>query len=104
MREKIFGQASDFYRVRLIEVKEEEPAELSWEEGASYFPPPVEESKSAIKYRLEVVELDTEKVYPFRSFVSLEEAKKLLTRMDEELGILTKNEFEKKYGFLPFKK
>jgi hypothetical protein len=104
MRERIFGQASDFYRVRLIKVKEEEPAELSWEEGASYFPPPIEKSKSAVKYRLEVVELDTEKAYPFRSFISLEEAQKFLSKMEEELGILTKNEFENKYGFLPFKK
>ena len=104
MKDKVFGQASDFYRLRVIEVVEEEPAELSWQEGASYFPPPLEEGRSAVRFRVEVVELDTEKAYPFRTFPSLEEAIDLLSQMEEELQVFTKSEFENKYGFLPFKK
>jgi hypothetical protein len=100
---KAFGEAKDFYRVRLIEVWEEKPAEFDWKEGASYFPPPVEKGQSLKAYRLEVVEIDSGKCYPLKSFREEQKdiANQVLAEIEEDLENLTNNEFVDKYDFLP---
>ncbi len=100
---KAFGQAKDFYRVRLIEVWEEKPAEFDWKEGASYFPPPLEKGQSLKAYQLEVVEIDTGKCYTLKSFGEGESeiANQALAEAQDDLENLTNNEFVNKYQFLP---
>lgn len=100
---KAFGQAKDFYRVRLIEVWEEEPAEFDWKEGASYFTPPLEKGQSLKGYQLEVVALDSGKCYTLKSFREGESeiANQALAEVKEDLENLTNNEFVNKYEFPP---
>lgn len=98
---KVIGPANDFYRVRLFEIICEFPAELDWKEGASYFPPPIEEGKSLRKFLIEFVELETKIVYPWRYFVDKDKALKAFEEIQEDLTTLTKSQLEKKYLFLP---
>ncbi len=96
---KAFGKAEDFYRVRLITIKEEIPPEMDWKEGIIYFKPKMEKSKSLTKYRVELIEIDTNRRISLEDFSEKDLALKKIEEVQFDLSKLTKHQFENKYNF-----
>lgn len=94
---KIFGRASDFYRIRLVHLEEVVPPELDWNSYVLFYPPPPYDSQTAFRYRLEVVDVDTGNSVPLAFFADESQADDVLTEVEEDIENLTKKEFEDKY-------
>lgn len=99
---KVFGKAKDFYRVRVIALREEIPSEFEWRDDI-LFSYPEYEGKSIREYRLEIVEIDSGKGHVLGSYKNKEEVERRRQKIQEDLDELTKMQFEKKYKFLSTK-
>ncbi|MCL6472137.1 MAG: hypothetical protein K6T91_04920 [Firmicutes bacterium] len=95
-KNKIFGLAGDFYRVRVLKVNEELPADLEWREDILYREPKTYEGKLKVSYRIQIVTQD-KKIHEIANITNRRAAKSRLRRIKEHLRDLTKMEFDKKY-------
>lgn len=94
---KIFGIAADFYRVRLLKIDEELPADLEWEENILYTSPKAYPSKLKVTYRLQILAQDKKEKYEIANLRDKRDAKKRLRAIKDDLRELTKMEFDAKY-------
>jgi hypothetical protein len=95
---KGIGAASDYYRVRLMHVDDADAPEFEWREDILWRTPDVEPAREYEMYRIEAVELeDDEAVTPLGSFDSTDDAYEALATATEDLGGLTRSEFEDRY-------
>lgn len=96
-KNKVFGLAGDFYRVRVLKVNEELPADLEWREDILYREPKTYEGKLKVSYRIQIVAQD-KTIYEIANITNGRAAKSRLKRIKEHLRDLTKMEFDSKYN------
>jgi hypothetical protein len=92
------GRADDFYRLRVVRVDEGEVPDLDWREDILYRRPPADEPEEFDVWRVEAVDVDDdENVAVLASFASAEDAHDWLETVGDDLGLMTKSEFEHTY-------
>jgi hypothetical protein len=95
---KGIGAAGDYYRVRLTHVDDIDAPEFEWREDILWRAPEAVPAGEYELYRVEAVELvDDAAVTPLGVFESTEDAYEALATATEDLGILTRSEFEEHY-------
>lgn len=95
---KGIGSAGDFYRVRLMHVDDSDAPEFEWREDILYRSTEVKQPSENELYRIEAVALDDDDdVTPLGLFDSPDDAHEALSAADEDLGELTRSEFEERY-------
>ncbi|MDI6717288.1 MAG: hypothetical protein QME63_10165 [Actinomycetota bacterium] len=94
---KAFGQADDYYRVRLLRVEEELPADLEWRDDILFIEPEYP-GKLKVTYRLQLVTKDSREVFEIASVSNRKEAKKRYKEALDDLRDLSKMDFDEKYG------
>ncbi len=96
-KSKVFGLAEDYYRVRMLTVGEELPADLEWRDDVHYESPKAYPSKLKTTYRIQVLDY-TKMVFEIANLRDKREAKRRLKALQEDLQELTKMKFDEKYG------
>ena len=95
---KGIGAASDYYRLRVLHVDESDEPDLQWREDILWRRPPAQHVEEYELYKVEVVALDDEdEVTVIGAFESGQDAKDALAIAEEDLGELTRSEFETRY-------
>lgn len=96
---KGIGAASDFYRVRVVRMSETEPPEFEWRDDILWREPAAVEPEPDVEhYRVEAVAIDDEEnVTPLGVFESTQDAAEAVDTAAEDLGNLTRSEFEDRY-------
>jgi hypothetical protein len=95
---KAIGDASDFYRLRLIRVDEGDAPDLEWRDDILYRRPPEGRSREFDVYRVDAVDVDDEELsFVLGRFGTPEEARGFIETADEDLEVMTKSEFERTY-------
>lgn len=93
------GAASDYYRVRVTRVTESDAPEFEWRDDILYREPVIaDDEPEVVHHRIEVVALDDdENVTAIGIFDSLPDATEAFDTASEDLGALTRSEFEDRY-------
>lgn len=94
---RVFGKASDFYRLRVIKVNEDSDVDLNWREDILYRRPPGAPMSTKVWYVIQAVMIDNESSYNLKRFVTGEAAMRFKDRIEELLRDLTKQEFEERF-------
>lgn len=95
---KGIGAACDYYRLRVLHVDESDEPDLEWREDILWRRPPAQHVEEYELYKVEVVALaDEDEVTVIGAFESAEDAKEALSGAEEDLGELTRFEFEARY-------
>jgi len=89
--------AGDYYRVRVLKMDEELPADLEWREDVLYRAPKTYLSKLKVTYRIEILTRDNA-VREIANLRDKREAKKRYRAVKEDLHELSKMKFDEKYG------
>ncbi len=98
MARKQFGAATDFYRVRMVHYDESDAPEFEWRDDILWRTPPVEPVGEYEIWRVEAVLLDDEEsLVVLGMFDNPQDAHEALAGTEEDLGQLTKSEFEERY-------
>ncbi len=98
MQNKVFGNAKDFYRVRIIVINEETPQDFEWRDDILYASKGDINGNTKRAYLVQIVTLDEGKAVFAQIFEKKREANQNLRKMEEDLDDLTKMEFDKKYS------
>lgn len=94
----IIGDASEFYRTRIVRVDDADAPELQWREDILYRHPPVQAIEEFAVYRVELVELATDDVATsLGEYVTAEEARDVESEVIEALESMTKSAFDARY-------
>lgn len=96
MRPQI-GQAAEYYRCRIVEIVEDRPDPLDWRDDVLYREPPPPRVKSAARYTIQVISLDTSDTHDLKAYASEATALKKQTLIEEDLRDMTRSEFAAKY-------
>lgn len=95
---KAIGSASDFYRLRVMTVDTTDAVDFEWRDDILYRRPPETEIADERSHTVEAVLLDDEEVaFPLASFGDAAGAHEWLSAREDELGAMTKSEFEDAY-------
>lgn len=94
---RIFGKASEFYRVRVQKLVEEMQPSMKWDESISYRQPPPYKGKSRTLYLVQAIRNDDKKTFQLKKFTKKDEAERFRQKIGEILELLTKNQFEEKF-------
>ncbi len=95
---KAIGDASDFYRLRLIRLDESDAPDLEWRDDILYRRPPAQHPEEFDEFRVEAVDVDDEeRAFVVGRFDSVEDARDFIETADEDLAVMTKSEFERTY-------
>lgn len=95
---KTIGSASDFYRLRVMTVDTTDEVDFEWRDDILYRRPPSTDIVDEEAYTVEAVLLDDEDVaYALKTFAEAGEAHEWMYAREEELGDMTKSEFEGAY-------
>ncbi len=94
----VIGSAEEFYRLRLTRVDEGDAPDLEWRDDILYRRPPADEVDEHDVWRVEAVSVDDdEDVTVIGRLSSSEEAHDALETAVEDLGLMTRSEFERTY-------
>lgn len=96
-KNKVFGMAEDYYRVRVLKMDEELPADLEWRDDILYRAPKAYPSKLKVTYRLQLLTRENA-VHETASLRDKREVKNRLKAIREDLRELSKMKFDEKYG------
>ena len=89
------GQAADFYRIRLRRLDAVGGPDLEWRDDILYREPPGGGPGERLLYVVEAVDLDeSDRAYPLGSYADYDMALDLRSRAQEDLGELTRSQFE----------
>jgi hypothetical protein len=99
---RVFGKASDFYRLRVLKVNEDSEPDLDWQSDILWKRPEASEPKTEIWYLLQAVSIDNENAFPLKRFSDGEMAMRYRDKVEELLRNLTKQEFERKFSAVDF--
>ncbi len=95
---RIIGAAEDFWRARLIRVDATEELDFEWREDILYRHPVVSEADDVELWHIEAVRTDDyDTVVRIGTIRSRSEAEAMFSRVTEDLGEMTKNQFEETY-------
>lgn len=93
-----FGDARDFYRLRVVKLDESGDLELEWRNDILWRKPPPDCPTEYDVWRVEAVRLeDEERRVVLGAFGDPEDAYALLSVADEDLTEMTKSQFEAAY-------
>jgi hypothetical protein len=92
------GAASDYYRVRTMRFDTVDSPAFEWREDVLYRAPKAAVPSEGAHFRVEAVALDDdEDVTVLGEFRSAEDAHEALSTANEDLGLLTRSEFDERY-------
>ena len=94
---RVFGKASDFYRLRVIKVSEDSELDLEWEDDILYKAPPISPMTTRIWYLVQAIAVDDESAHGLKRFRSGDAAMRFKDKVEEFLRELTKQEFEDRF-------
>lgn len=98
MVRKSFGQASDYYRVRMMHVDDADLPDLAWRDDILWRRPPIEPIEEFELWRVEAVDVaDDESVTVIGVFDGQEDAHEALASAEDDLAQITRSEFEERY-------
>lgn len=93
----IIGEASEFWRLRLTRVDESDEPDLEWREDILYRRPTTATPGEDVIFRIDAVSLDEKEQVPVATFGDSQTAHDYLSQAEEDLGQMTKAEFERAY-------
>lgn len=98
---KLFGSASDFFEIKLYEIREVLPQEFDWDELTAYLGPrtPMEPVDS-LKYEIQIIFKDNGKTISKMVFDRYEDAKLKFREVIDDLKDSEVMEFMEKYQIL----
>lgn len=95
---RVFGEAKDFYRLRLIRLDAQGDLEFEWRDDILWRRPQIRVPEDVAEYRVEAVRLDDEEdVAVLASFDDYDEALAWLEQAQADLDEMTTSEFEEAY-------
>lgn len=100
---RVFGKASDFYRLRILKVAADSELELDWREDILLRSPPPAEQKTNVWHILQAVRVDSDQAFSLKMFPDREAAAFHKDEINELLQDLTKQEFEDLFDSVDFK-
>ena len=97
---KVFGKASDFYRLRVLKVNEDSDISLDWKKDILFRNPGPSPMSTRIWYVVQAVTIDDDEPHNIKRFVTGEAAMRFKDKAEELLDELTKKQFEEKFPSL----
>jgi hypothetical protein len=95
---RVFGEARDFYRLRLIRLDAQGDLDFEWRDDILWRRPRIDLPEEVAEYRVEAVRLDDEeRVAVLASFDDYDEALAWLNETQADLDEMTTTEFEETY-------
>jgi hypothetical protein len=92
------GDAGDFYRLRVIRLDQADVPELDWRDDVLYRRPLADSGREYDVYQVEAIDVDDEEcACVLRHFETADGARDWLVTVQEDLGMMTKSEFERTY-------
>ncbi len=102
MGDRVIGDASEFYRARMVKVDDSGAPDLEWRDDILYRRPPEQAVEEYALYRIEVMDNTSEDVVTsLGEFESHDEASALLDEVQDAIATLTKKVFDSRYLGLP---
>lgn len=96
--ERVFGEAADYWRLRLLRLDESDEPDLEWRDDILYRRPPAHETDEHDTYVVDAVSLDDEdRAVRLATFGESEVAHSYLERAQTDLAEMTKAQFERAY-------
>lgn len=97
-RRKTIGDASDFYRLRVLRVDDVDLPDMEWRDDILWRRPPATSIDESEVWRVEAVDVDDdENVTVIGVFVDPADAHEALATAEEDLAELTRSAFEERY-------
>ena len=94
----IIGNADEFWRLRITRVDTTTGLDFEWHDDILYRQPQVDFGDEVELYHVEAVRLDdAESVCRIATYGTSTEARELLSEVSDDLGEMTKSEFEGRY-------
>ena len=97
---RVFGKASDFYRLRVLKVKEDSEVSLEWKKDILFRNPAQIPMSTKTWYVVQAVTIDDDDPRNIKRFRTGEAAMRFKDKAEELLGELTKKQFEDKFPSL----
>jgi hypothetical protein len=98
MSVNVFGDASEFYRLRVVKVDDADAPDLQWRDDILYREPPVQAVEEYAVYRVEVMSvIDDEVVASLGEYETEDEARDVLAETQDRLDDMTKAQFDAQY-------
>lgn len=98
MSERVFGEASEFYRLRTVRVDDADAPDLEWREDILYREPPVQAIEEFAVYRVEIVSVLTDDVVnSLGEYTTEAEALLAMDAASADLDEMTKAAFDGRY-------
>lgn len=94
---RVFGKASDFYRLRVLKVNEDSELDLDWRDDILFKKPQNQPMTTKIWYVVQAVSVDTESPYNLKRFSTGEAAMRFKDKVEDVLRELTKQQFEERF-------
>ncbi len=95
---KSFGKASEFYRVKLVALTENQPEEFDWKDDILYRNQPDRfDVVNKTEHMIIIVDIDTGENFYVRPYSSRPKAQKKFDIIEKNLKELTKIQFDKRY-------
>lgn len=92
-----FGEAADFYRLRVMRLDDAAAPDLEWRDDVLWRSTPASAPADMVSFRVEAVAVDDETAHPLADFATSEEAHAWMQAAEEDLAEMTKSEFEATY-------
>ena len=94
----VIGNASDFYRLRVIRLDEGDVPEMEWRDDVLYRRSDAASPDEYDVWRVEAVDVeDDENVTLIGTFDTVEDAERWVDTAGDDLSTMTKSEFERTY-------
>lgn len=98
MSEKVFGDASEFYRLRVVRMDDSTGLDLEWRDDILYREPPEGHVEEYAVWRVEVVSvLDDAPVVSLGEYGSETEAEDRMHDAEADLESMTKSAFDARF-------
>lgn len=94
----VIGEASDFFRLRVVRVDESDELDLEWRDDVLYRRPVPESVNEADLFQVQAILMDNEEdITVLRSFASESDAYSWLDAVSEDMADMTRSAFESAY-------
>ncbi len=94
---RVFGKASDFYRLRVLKVSEDSEINLDWKKDILFRAPQVAPMSTKTWYMVQAVNMDDESPKSLKRFATGQSAMRFKEKAEDLLGEMTKQQFEERF-------